>query len=162
MTVPCARFTAAAEIPQWISETGTRTIIVDVEPLIAFWDTGPSALQVGVAGFLDQVTAATTVRHILFATNSARNLPALPVVPGTGVGYLTSARKPVRTAPYRDLPRPGMVIGDQVATDGALAWRLGCFFLHYCPDLPGIPLGPRLMRALGRPMQQFLFRTAGL
>jgi hypothetical protein len=55
--------------------------------------------------------------------------------------------------------RPGVVIGDQVATDGVPAWSLGYTFLRYTPKLPAVPLGPRLMRQLGRPLEPFLFRA---
>lgn len=64
----------------------------------------------------------------------------------------------MRTAPYRALPRPGAVIGDQVATDGLLARRLGYTFLRWNPRLAGVPLRPRLMGLLGR-VAQPLFRT---
>ncbi|WP_347588255.1 hypothetical protein [Acrocarpospora sp. B8E8] len=101
---------------------------------------------------LDQITSATAVQAIVFATNSARALPEIPAVARIHLGYLASARKPLRITPYRDLPRPGVVVGDQVATDGLLACRLGYTFLHYCPSLPHIPRGPRLMRHLGRPI----------
>jgi hypothetical protein len=50
------------------------------------------------------------------------------------------------------------VIGDQVATDGLLARRLGYTFLHWSPQLAGVPLRPRLMGLLGR-LAQPLFRT---
>ena len=67
---------------------------------------------------------------------------------GFDVRYVASARKPLRLGPFRGLPGPGAVIGDQAATDGLLAWRLGYMFL-YCADDPGaIPAGPRLMGML--------------
>ena len=69
---------------------------------------------------------------------------------GLEVSYLSSAGKPLRLAPYGDLPRPGAVVGDQVPTDGLLARRLGFTFLHYQPRLDGVPLGPRVMHRLGR------------
>jgi hypothetical protein len=50
------------------------------------------------------------------------------------------------------------MIGDQVATDGILARRLGYTFLRYCPDLSRAPAGPRLMSELGRPLEALLFR----
>src|SRR4029077_16826092 len=77
----------------------------------------------------------------------------IPSVPGVRVTYLASAGKPLRTAPYRGLPRPGAVIGDQVATDGLLARRRGYTFLHWSPQLAGVPLRPRLMGLVGRPAQ---------
>jgi hypothetical protein len=76
------------------------------------------------------------------------------------VRYLASAGKPLRTAPYRGLPRPGAVIGDQVPTDGLLAYRLGFTFLHWKPRLAGVPLGPRLMGVLGRLAQPVFFRRS--
>ena len=98
------------------------------------------------------------MRVVVFATNSARRPSAIPSLPGVQVTYLASAGKPVRTAPYRALPRPGAVIGDQVATDGLLALRLGYTFLRWNPRLAGVPLRPRLMGLLGR-VAQPLFRT---
>ena len=98
------------------------------------------------------------MRVVVFATNSARRPSAIPSLPGVQVTYLASAGKPVRTAPYRALPRPGAVIGDQVATDGLLARRLGYTFLHWNPRLARVPLRPRLMGLLGR-VAQPLFRT---
>ena len=55
--------------------------------------------------------------------------------------YLASAGKPMRTAAYRLFPRPGMVIGDQVATDGILARRLGFTFVLFDPHRREFPPG---------------------
>ncbi|MGH3154959.1 MAG: hypothetical protein ACRDNF_00065 [Streptosporangiaceae bacterium] len=85
-------------------------------------------------------------------------MAAVTSVSHLDVRYLTSAGKPLRIRTYRGLPRPGAVIGDQVATDGVLAWRLGYSFVHYRPQTADIPLGPRLMRYLGLPIQPFLFQ----
>jgi hypothetical protein len=51
-----------------------------------------------------------------------------------------------------------VVIGDQAATDGVLAYRLGYTFLHYCPEVSAVPLGPRLLNQLGRIVVLSLFR----
>jgi hypothetical protein len=80
--------------------------------------------------------------------------------PRSSVRYVASPRKPLQTTGYKHLPRPGAVIGDQVATDGVLAWRLGYVFVHYTPQLHRVPLEPRLMRQVGRPIRSLLFRTA--
>jgi hypothetical protein len=147
-------------------ELSSRTIIVDVEPLVAYWDTGQEALDAGIAKILGQVGADPGVLVVCFSTNSDRRPSPVPGggAPGPGgprVVYLASARKPFRTAPYRDFPRPGVVIGDQVATDGILARRLGYSFLHYCPDPAQVPAGPRLMYDLGRPLEPLLFTRHG-
>lgn len=155
MTTRYRRVVDPAEISQHINELGAQSLVVDIEPLIAFWDTDQPTLQDGVTPFLEQITSATTVRALVFATNSTRTLP-LPAAPALHIGYLASARKPFRLAPYRELPTPGVVIGDQVATDGILARRL---VLHYCPNLPHIPRGPWVMRQL-RPLHALLFHSS--
>ena len=76
------------------------------------------------------------------------------------VVYLASAGKPLRTAAYRDFPRPGVVIGDQVATDGILARRLGYAFVLVDTQLAGVPAGPRLMGTYGRLVRPLFFTRA--
>ncbi len=126
-----------------------RTVILDVEPLVAWWGSSQESLDRGIAAVVSQLGELPEVRVVVFATNSGRRPSAIPSLPGVRVTYLASAGKPLRTAPYRALPRPGAVIGDQVATDGLLARRLGYTFLHWSPRLAGVPLRPRLMNLLG-------------
>jgi hypothetical protein len=132
-------------------------MIFDVEPLVAWWDTGQRALDEGIAGILGQLDQVPEVRTVIFATNSDRRPSVLPSVPGVRVDYLASAGKPLRTGPFRGLPEPGAVIGDQVPTDGLLAYRLGFTFLHWDPRLAGVPAGPRLMHMLGRLARPLFF-----
>jgi predicted HAD superfamily phosphohydrolase YqeG len=149
--VPAAyeRLTELAGVLARARALSVRTMIFDIEPLVAWWNTGQESLDQGVAEIVSHVAELPEVRVLLFATNSARRPSAIPSVAGVRVIYLASAGKPLRTAPYRGLPRPGAVIGDQVATDGLLAHRLGYTFLHWSPPMTGVPLGPRLMQGLG-------------
>lgn len=134
-----------------------KTIIFDVEPLVAHWNSSQETLDRGVITVLDQVASAVPgLDAVCFATNSARRPSAVPARVGIQVTYLACARKPFRTAPYRKLPRPGIVIGDQAATDGVLARRLGYTFLHYCPPMTDAPIGARLMQWCGRLVLPFL------
>src|SRR5277367_6950993 len=98
-----------------------RTVVLDIEPLVAAWDGTQDALDKGIARVLDNLGAVPGVRAVCFATNSARRPSALPDIPGIDVSYFVSARKPARTAPYARLPQPGVVVGDQIMTDGLLA-----------------------------------------
>jgi predicted HAD superfamily phosphohydrolase YqeG len=141
------------------AELSAKTIVADVEPLVAFWDTSQESLDEGLVAVLGQVGAIPGVEVVCFATNSARRPSAVPAVAGIRVMYLSSARKPMRIAPYQNLPRPGIVIGDQVATDGVLARRLGYTFLLYAPRLEGVPVGPRLLQQTGELVLPFLFRN---
>jgi hypothetical protein len=97
---------------------------------------------------------------VVFATNPARRTSAVPSGDGIEVRYLASAEKPLRIAPYRGLPRPGAVAGDQLPTDGVLAYRLRFTFLHYVPRLSGVPLGPGLMHRWGELVRPLLFRRS--
>jgi predicted HAD superfamily phosphohydrolase YqeG len=140
-------------------ELSVHTIIFDVEPLVAWWDSGQQALDRGIAAVLAQLDELPQLRVLVFATNSARRPSVVPAVPGVQVIYLASAGKPLRTAPYRELPKPGAVIGDQVPTDGLLARRLGFTFLHWDPELTGVPPGPRVLHQLGRLARPLFFRA---
>jgi predicted HAD superfamily phosphohydrolase YqeG len=141
-------------------ELSVRTMIFDVEPLVAWWDSGQQALDRGIAAIVADLDEVPELQVLVFSTNSARKPSVIPAAPGVRVRYLASAGKPLRTAPYRGLPRPGAVIGDQVPTDGLLAYRLGFTFLHWNPRLAGVPLGPRLMGVLGRLAQPVFFRRS--
>jgi len=133
-----------------ITSLAATTVVFDVEPLVALWDTDRRSLVLGVEGVLDRVAVeAASVEVVVFATNSRRRLSAVPARSGLRVLYLPAAGKPLHIAAYRRLPRPGVVVGDQVATDGVLAWRLGFSFLHCRPHTAAVPLGPKLMNQLG-------------
>jgi hypothetical protein len=63
------------------------------------------------------------------------------------------------SSPYRAMPRPGVVVGDQVAADGLLARRLGYTFLHYRPQIASMPTGPRLLFGFGDLLRPLLFSS---
>ncbi len=140
-----------------LREAAPRTVVFDVEPLIAYWDTHTATLDQGIAQCLEMLTAVRGLEAIVFSTNSHRRPSVLPQRTAVSVDYRSAAMKPFRTSHYRTLPQPGVLIGDQVATDGLLAWRLGFSFIRYRPLHHPIPLGPRLMNALGYPLRPLLF-----
>jgi predicted HAD superfamily phosphohydrolase YqeG len=152
------RVTSLAELFARVRELALATLIFDIEPLVAPWDGGRPGLDRGVAEILGQAETLPSVQAVVFSTNSARRPSHFPPAPpGLRVEYVASAAKPLRTAPYRDLPRPGAVIGDQLPTDGILAYRLGYLFLHYDPPYGHVPIGPRLMHRWGRAVRPVLF-----
>ena len=85
-------------------ELSVRTIIFDVEPLVASWHGGQESLDQGIARILGDVKAVPSVRAVVFATNSARRPTALPACDGIQVRYLARPTKPLRTAPYQIFP----------------------------------------------------------
>ena len=151
------RLTSLDETLRRVQELSARTVILDIEPLVAYWDTGQDVLDQGVASIVRQVATVPGVQVICLATNSLRHPSEVPDAEGVRVVWLEAAAKPLRTAPYREFPRPGVVIGDQVTTDGILAWRLDYVFLQYRPQLDRIPPGPWLMDRLGRVIRPLLF-----
>ena len=157
MSTGYQQFTNIGDLPRLVAGLAARTLVLDIEPLVAFWDGSQEALDRGIGAALDLVVGVPGVQAVCFATNSARQPSALPRVPGIEVIYLTTARKPMSIAPYRRLPAPGVVVGDQVMTDGLLARRLGYYFLHYRHPQPG-PVGPRLLDGLGLLARPLIFR----
>lgn len=150
-------FASASDVLQRARELSPKTMIVDVEPLVAWWDSGQQPLDAGIATMVSQFGGLAGVSVLCFATNSARRPSRVPVGAGAQVVYLASAGKPLQIAPYESMPAPGVVIGDQVLTDGLLARRLGYAFLHYCPNPAGMPTGPRLLRYCGQLVLPLVF-----
>jgi predicted HAD superfamily phosphohydrolase YqeG len=159
-----AGYERAAELDAVLSrveELAARTVIFDVEPLVAYWDSGEDELERGVALIVLRAGQLPEVQVVCFATNSTRRPQAVPGSADVRVVYLRSAGKPIRTAPYQGFPRPGVVVGDQIATDGLLARRLGYAFVQYRPPLDEMPAGPRLLRQLGRLVRPVAFSRPG-
>ena len=158
MTADYVRVTGLTALFAKARDLSLQTMIFDVEPLVAPWHSSQEALDQGIARILGDVRMVPSVRVVVFSTNSARRPSALPACDGVQVSYLASADKPLRTEPYHGLPRPGAVAGDQLPTDGILAYRLRFTFLHYTPELTDVPLGPRLMHHWGALVRPLLFR----
>lgn len=149
------QFTDKRDLPRLLADLGARTVVVDIEPLVAEWDGSQEALDDGIGRVLGGLASVPAVSAVVFATNSARCPSALPA-PGFTVSYIVSARKPVHVSTYARLPRPGVVVGDQVLTDGLLARRLDYAFLHYRPPQRA-PAGPRILDLAGRVARPLIF-----
>src|ERR1700744_2290023 len=107
------RLTRLDDVLERAQKLSLRAMIVDIEPLDSWWGNGQESLDRGVAMVIGKVSQLPTVRVLVFATNSVRRPSTLPAGRDIDVMYLASAGKPLRTAPYRGLPRPGAVVGDQ-------------------------------------------------
>ena len=158
MSTAYGRLATLDDIARYSSRLTARTLVFDIEPFVAQWDSSQETLDDGIARVLDHVGTIPGLLVVCFATNSSRRPSVLPSGLGVQVEYLASAAKPLQTAPYRLFPRPGIVIGDQILTDGLLARRLGYNFLHYCPEPAGMPRGPRLLNRLGTLARPVLWR----
>jgi hypothetical protein len=74
MRASYSRAADVAEVVARVVDLHARTVIFDVEPLAAFWDTDEVTLRQGVANVLDQIVHAPEVTVVGFATNSRRRL----------------------------------------------------------------------------------------
>lgn len=133
-----------------VHHSGAATVVVDVEPLLAGWHTPSEAVVAGAAEICSAIgSVARNVRCIVFTSNSRRELPRLPHGNVIATRVVPAARKPWRTDYLRYCPRPLIVVGDQLITDGLLAWRVRAAFLHWL-HAGSIPWWPRLQAAIGR------------
>ena len=145
------------EVAGRVAELSLKTVIVDIEPLVAYWNSAQDELDQGVDSIIRKFAIIPGLRVVCFATNSARQLSTIPQCAGLQVKYLASAGKPLRTSAYLGFPKPGAVVGDQILTDGMLARRLGFTFLHCTPSLTGTPLGPQLLNRFGNLLRPLIF-----
>jgi hypothetical protein len=141
-----------------VARCSPATLVVDVEPGIARWSSQAAAFSEGVEALRHTVVRhSPTVDAVILATNSrsprasiaAGDSPRIEVIPGAG--------KPWRTRYLANRPRPILVVGDQVVTDGLLAWRLGAPFAHWRASGPA-PWWPRVQGVFGRLLAPLLFR----
>ena len=91
---------------------------------------------------------ACTVRKIVFITNAAYTVPDLPSITPLPIAFIPNAGKPFARK-LRDMPTP-CVVGDQVLTDGLMAWRLQCPFIQWEGDHDQhVPTWPAIQRRIG-------------
>jgi predicted HAD superfamily phosphohydrolase YqeG len=155
------QFSDQDELLSCVAGLSPKTLILDIEPFVALWDTGRSELSGGVERVASQLSAIAGIEFLGFVTNSRRRVPLTSPAGGPRVFYVSSAHKPLLIQPYRRLPRPGAVIGDQLATDGIFAWRLGFDFLQYQPDAAQSPPGVRIMNLTGHLLRPLFFNATG-
>ncbi len=119
------------------------------------WDRAPTLFANAADDFVQTVRASVpSVTSVVYSSNSRCPRAADGK---SDIRIVTAARKPWRTRYLHDESGPVAVAGDQVLTDGLLAWRLGASFLHW--QVAGsMPRWPRLQRWIGRIAAPFLFK----
>ncbi len=99
--------------------------------------------------------------RVVFVSNSRTTSAISDLISGARV--IARARKPfTRLRRLREalsgVPAVA-VIGDQVLTDGLLAFRLGVVFVHVRSIGHGEPVWPKIMRHFGNTLQMILFES---
>ena len=80
------RATRLGDVVRWAGELSARTMIFDVEPLVAYWDGGQEALDQGMARVLSEVSVLPALQVLCFATNSSRRPSVVPSGAGAAGG----------------------------------------------------------------------------
>lgn len=146
------------EVYSAIARLKPGTLVIDVEPLVCYWKTGQEQLDDGLSRLLSTLTKnEEPLQRIWFLTNSARVPSMAPASDRIAVTYVTKARKPwLRLDAVRSSPSPIVVVGDQVLTDGCVAWRLGAPFIQV-PIPPSASSAVRTQRQMGDLLRRCLF-----
>ncbi|MEU5989867.1 hypothetical protein ABZ806_12925 [Spirillospora sp. NPDC047418] len=136
------------------------TLVIDVEPLLAEWDSPPEVFLAAVRRLHAAVVErAPSVTDLVFASNAGWPPQPPPEPAGPRMAVVSPARKPWRTRYLDGLPAPIVFAGDQVLTDGLLAWRLRGDFLH-CANAGEPPLLARVQSVAGRCIAPLVFVAA--
>jgi predicted HAD superfamily phosphohydrolase YqeG len=105
----------------------------------------------GVGAAIERFTALRNVSRVIVLTNGPdRGVPTM----------IHRGNKPWTTRRRLDLDRRERVwvIGDQILTDGILAWRLGAAFVHLAIDVEDEAPRQAMMRRIGGVIRALLFR----
>ncbi|HEY7275198.1 MAG TPA: hypothetical protein VH594_04495, partial [Trebonia sp.] len=82
--------TGLVDAARLAGELSVRTVIFDVEPLVAYWDGTQESLDEGIAQVLGEIAKLPAVEVICFSTNSLRRPSVVPSPAGVRVVYLAS------------------------------------------------------------------------
>ncbi len=140
------------DVARFVAGHASRLVIIfDVDNTLAPQGADPEPFRELVNNALDRFEALPSVVRVIALSNG----------PPRGVPRMISrGNKPWTTRRRLGLPRgaPIIVAGDQLLTDGLLAWRLGATFLHLVIDDHNEAPGQRVMRRAGAAMEAVFFR----
>ena len=130
---------------------GPATLIFDVDNTLVRQGAPPDEFIEAVNAVIDRFEAHPSVDRVIALTNGAQR--AVPRLVSRGNKPWTTRRR-LKLTGISDL----VVVGDQVLTDGVLAWRLGATFVHLVIDDSSEPPDQSRMRRRGKCLESLLFR----
>jgi predicted HAD superfamily phosphohydrolase YqeG len=134
---------------------GEKVIIFDVDNTLAPRGVPPAELGRLVNSAIDRVEANPSIARVIALSNGPQREVARMVSRGNKP-WTTRRRLGLRGS-----SAPLVVVGDQVLTDGLLAWRLGATFLHLVIDDETEERRQAVMRRIGSIFIVMLFRRTG-
>jgi predicted HAD superfamily phosphohydrolase YqeG len=138
------------------SSAGENVIISDVDNTLVPQDVSLGEFGAVVNASIDRLEAQPTVARVIALTNGPEREVSRLV--SRGNKPWTSRRR----LGLRGTPTPVVVVGDQVLTDGLLAWRLRATFLHLVIDGEDEARRQATMRRLGSHLIGVLFRRTAM
>jgi predicted HAD superfamily phosphohydrolase YqeG len=137
------------------SSDGEKVIISDVDNTLVPQDVSLGEFGTVVNASIDRLEAHPKISRVIALTNGPeRDVPRL--VSGGNKPWTTRRRLGIRGT------RAIVVVGDQVLTDGLLAWRLQATFLHLVIDDEDEARRQATMRRLGSYLIGALFRRTAI
>ncbi len=131
---------------------GPLVVIFDVDNTIVPQGAGRLELATAVESTIERFESLPGVERVIMLTNGGSR--GVERMIGRGNKPWTTRRRLRLTGTTAEI----WVVGDQVLTDGALAWRLGGSFVHLAIDETGEHATQAAMRSLGRVVAPLLFR----
>jgi predicted HAD superfamily phosphohydrolase YqeG len=141
------------EVMAFVESTdGEKVIIFDVDNTLAPQGVALDEFGEIVNAAIDRVEANPRIARVIALTNGPQREVARMV--SRGNKPWTTRRRLL----LRGSSAPLVVVGDQVLTDGLLAWRLGATFLHLVIDDEAEERRQAIMRRIGSVLVVMLFR----
>jgi len=132
-----------------------HVLIFDVDNTLAPQKTPLDEFSALVNAAIDRFESAPGVERVIALTNGPQR--GVPRMLSRGDKPWT----PRRRLGLRGVTSPIVVVGDQILTDGVLAWRLGATFMHLVIDVETEPRDQARMRRHGRVVTGLFFRREG-
>ena len=153
--VPMLVVDSLDEVAEVAASFGDDVVLIfDVDNTLAPQGADPDELGVLVEAAIERFEHDPAVGRVIVMTNGHQR--GLTDVISSGNKPFTTRRR----LGLHDGSAPVLVVGDQVLTDGLLAWRLRGTFLHLVVDEGSEDAQQARMRSLGRVVKPFLFRPA--
>ena len=137
-------------IIRFVTGLSPATVVIDLEPLVAAWGSDPADVVARALSLSEIIAgAAPRLSALIFTTNARMSLPKTLEGSRLAVKFKGSACKPWRFSYLAGTPKPVIVIGDQIITDGLLALRLQATFIHW-QEGGRKPWWPRVQIVIGK------------
>ena len=154
--VPIRDVRSLDEVMAFVESTdGQKVIIFDVDNTLAPQGVPLAEFARLVNSAIDRVEAHPGIARVIALTNGPQRQVARMVSRGNKP-WTTRRRLGLRGS-----SAPLVVVGDQVLTDGLLAWRLRATFLHLVIDDETEERRQAVMRRIGNIFVVMLFRRTG-